>query len=477
MSRRKTRLSSKLSMESNSVDNSKDNYSSMENNQQSNSVSSDSSPGQGNVNIGTDPVLSMLTQMQADQKADRKAMLERLDKIDKKLNSNSESLAEVRLSVENIQKWKADREQFETDFTLKTNEIQIDVNILKQDLQEAKSNLCKLQSNYDSLHEYTLRMECHSRRDNLILDGIPETPGETDHDCYLKLVNVFEQNLQIPRDSDIKIVRCHRLGPSPPPGGHRRPRPIIFKFHWYGDRTLIWSRKHLLAKTDLFLSENFAPVIEQRRRILNPIFKAARAKKMKARLVLDKLVIEGKSYSVSNLDELPGDLDPRKLATPSKNNITAFYSAASPLSNFHAAEIRDADGTVYSTCEQYYQHRKALYHNDDVQATLIMKCKTPHEAYKAGQNIKNQNDSDWYKKDLAKSQMYKCCLAKFDQNDHLKQFLVQTGESVLVEASPWDKRWGVGISMTNPAIFDKAQWGNSQNWMGDILSRIRDELS
>lgn len=384
---------------------------------------------------------------------------------------------ETRLST--MEQSMNDRAAFEVNIQTKTDKIESDLDTLTKALSETRKALDVLQSKFNNLYEQTQSIDCHGRRNNLILHGIPESDGEIDLNCYQKVVSILKQELGITNADSIRISRCHRLGrPARNRTGFTRPRPIIFHLHWYGDRSLIWDKKDMLRNTQFFLTENFSPEVEQRRRKLLPIFKAAKAKNMKPKpkLVLDKLTIAGKTYTTSNLDQIPDDLNPEKIATPSQNNITAFYSSASPLSNFYPTQVSDEDGTQYFSSEQYYQHRKALFHNDDIQATAIMKCSTSHAAYQEGKKVKGQDNSDWFKTDLAKKQMLKCCLRKFFSDEHLKEFLLNTGETDLVEASPFDKYWGVGIKLSDPAIFDKAQWSGSKNYMGEILTNVREQL-
>ena len=109
--------------------------------------------------------------------------------------------------------------------------------------------LVKLQTQQD-LKEYVLRLEGQARRDNLVIDGIPEEGGETDRDCYNKVVNVLTK-MEVPNALDIKIIRCHRLGNLRNSNG--RPRPIIFKLHWYGDRSNIWEHRRNLKGSNLYI--------------------------------------------------------------------------------------------------------------------------------------------------------------------------------------------------------------------------------
>lgn len=51
--------------------------------------------------------------------------------------------------------------------------------------------------------------------------------------------------------------------------------------------------------------------------------------------------------------------------------------------------------------------------------------------------------------------------------------LLETGDRLLVEASPYDKIWGVGYSAANAAA-NEGNWG--ENLLGKALMRVRDRL-
>ena len=72
--------------------------------------------------------------------------------------------------------------------------------------------------------------------------------------------------------------------------------------------------------------------------------------------------------------------------------------------------------------------------------------------------------------------MYNAVYEKFRQNDNLRAFLLSTGKSQLIEASPTDTTWGVGISVQNEAVFDQDQW-RGKNLAGKIMARVRQTLS
>ena len=66
--------------------------------------------------------------------------------------------------------------------------------------------------------------------------------------------------------------------------------------------------------------------------------------------------------------------------------------------------------------------------------------------------------------------------AKFGQNGHLKAFLLATGNRVLVEASPYDRVWGIGLSADSPDIDNPRQW-QGENHLGFALMEVRDLLA
>ena len=83
------------------------------------------------------------------------------------------------------------------------------------------------------------------------------------------------------------------------------------------------------------------------------------------------------------------------------------------------------------------------------------------------------NKEQW--EQVARDVVYKGCYAKFTQNQDLKQALLATAGTTLVEASPEDRIWGIGLRKTDPRALNRATWRGT-NWLGEILTKVREDL-
>ncbi|MCB1178189.1 MAG: NADAR family protein [Leptospiraceae bacterium] len=127
----------------------------------------------------------------------------------------------------------------------------------------------------------------------------------------------------------------------------------------------------------------------------------------------------------------------------------------------------------YLTAEHWMMAEKARLFNDKENFELIIKSNHPSEVKKLGRQIKNFNPELW------NENKYKIVIEgnflKFNQNKDLKNFLLQTGNKVLVEASPEDKIWGIGLSENDPDIYNIKNW-KGENLLGFSLMEVRDRL-
>jgi ribA/ribD-fused uncharacterized protein len=346
---------------------------------------------------------------------------------------------------------------------------------LSNELKEAKATIDDMKSTCSNLKEHQLSLDSYMRRDNLLFENIPEDDNEG-LDCRDRIFTFMKDELKMDPDvvSKIMIVRCHRLGRKPQVQTQKRPRTIICRFHYYGYRQEVWNKRSNLAGKAFRLSEDFPKEIVSRRNMLAPIMFEARRQGSKASMVADKLIIDNNNYTVGTLGTLPASLDPFKVSTRLIGEKSLeFYGSLSPLSNFHPAAFQSLSGIKYKHTEQHLHHNKALLFDDQITAAKIMASDSPSECKSLGNKVKNFNLDKW--KTSAKDIMKAGLMCKFSQNPRCFKALELTGKRRIIEASPWDTLWGVGLSMKDENLGNENYWKGA-NWMGNTLEEVRTEL-
>ena len=119
-------------------------------------------------------------------------------------------------------------------------------------------------------------------------------------------------------------------------------------------------------------------------------------------------------------------------------------------------------------------YHKAKLFGDNQACERVLGASNPGEAKAIGREVIGFNQELWNEKRF--EIVVNANLAKFSQNKELSQFLLSTGNRVLVEASPVDKIWGIGLSQDNPASGNPNTW-KGMNLLGFALMEVRDQLS
>jgi ribA/ribD-fused uncharacterized protein len=131
------------------------------------------------------------------------------------------------------------------------------------------------------------------------------------------------------------------------------------------------------------------------------------------------------------------------------------------------------DGVTYPTAEHWMMAGKAKLFGDTVAFEKIVVAKTPAAAKKIGRLVQNFDPELW---DRHKFELVVTGNGhKFSRHPALKDFLLATGEQVLVEASPMDKVWGIGMAAESLAAKNPASWKGS-NLLGFALMEVREKL-
>lgn len=133
----------------------------------------------------------------------------------------------------------------------------------------------------------------------------------------------------------------------------------------------------------------------------------------------------------------------------------------------------EVDGVSYRTAEHWMMAGKAKLFGDEEALAKIVGATRPSDAKRIGRLVKNFDSEVWDR------QKFGLVVAgnwhKFSQHGALKDFLLATGESVLVEASPRDRVWGIGLAADHPAAKNPAGW-KGENMLGFALMEVRDKL-
>jgi ribA/ribD-fused uncharacterized protein len=131
------------------------------------------------------------------------------------------------------------------------------------------------------------------------------------------------------------------------------------------------------------------------------------------------------------------------------------------------------DGITYSCAEQYMMAEKARLFGDEERLAGILQAKHPMEMKGLGRAVENFDNGIW------ESHCYgivkRASLAKFSQNPRLGEYLKLTKNRILVEASPRDCIWGIGLGEAHPHANNPVKWKGT-NLLGFALTEARDEL-
>lgn len=118
-------------------------------------------------------------------------------------------------------------------------------------------------------------------------------------------------------------------------------------------------------------------------------------------------------------------------------------------------------------------YQKALLFNDHKHARQILGVSDPHKVKMIGRQVRPWNQDVWDRECV--HIVAAGNLAKFTQNPELLSKLLDTGNTTLVEASPYDATWGVGLAADDPNIHDPRRW-RGRNLLGVILTELREFL-
>ena len=163
-------------------------------------------------------------------------------------------------------------------------------------IDELKKGVKSLTKQAEYEKERAIKLESHSRRNNLNFFNIPEQRDESFENSETILRKFMAAELKISKEDvdDISFERVHRIGKSSLTDS--KPRPLIAKFTYHKDKEFVISQAKNLRDTNFTVARDFPKEIVDKRKLLLPTLEDARKKGHTATLVYDKLYINGQLY-------------------------------------------------------------------------------------------------------------------------------------------------------------------------------------
>lgn len=155
----------------------------------------------------------------------------------------------------------------------------------------------------------------------------------------------------------------------------------------------------------------------------------------------------------------------------SEETFTFFYTG--PFSQWKVCKFSTDEGVIFTSAEQYMMYKKAKLFNDTKTAKMIMEATKPKDQKALGRLVKNFDKQKWDA--VARDIVYNGNYHKFKQNPDLWRSLELTKGTTLVEASPTDRIWGIGLDAKDKRCLSRDTWLGT-NWLGEVLVKVRDDL-
>ncbi|MGX1810403.1 NADAR family protein [Nocardia sp. NPDC055321] len=131
------------------------------------------------------------------------------------------------------------------------------------------------------------------------------------------------------------------------------------------------------------------------------------------------------------------------------------------------------DGQRYGSAEHFMMGEKARLFGDEEMRARVLASETPADAKRIGRAVRGFDQDAWvaHRYDI----VLRGSIAKFGQHPELRDFLLATGDKVLVEAAPRDTIWGIGLGAENPDAARPERW-RGENLLGFALMDARETL-
>lgn len=134
----------------------------------------------------------------------------------------------------------------------------------------------------------------------------------------------------------------------------------------------------------------------------------------------------------------------------------------------------EVEGVRYASAEHFMMASKARVFGDDDALARVLRSPDPAAAKRIGREVRGFDSALWQARSF--ELVVEGNLHKFRANRELGDYLLSTAPALLVEASPRDRIWGIGLGPSNPDARDPTRW-RGRNLLGFALTEVRRQLA
>lgn len=154
------------------------------------------------------------------------------------------------------------------------------------------------------------------------------------------------------------------------------------------------------------------------------------------------------------------------------HNEKAIFFYWGPFDQWFPAPFT-LEGNSYDSVEHWMMAEKARFFGDQETLQLILAAPSAEEAKALGRQVRGFDAVAWAK--VARDVVFRGNVEKFSL-PLFREFLLGTTGITLIEASPTDCIWGIGLASDDDARFSRQQW-RGRNWLGEVLMAVRMHLN
>lgn len=364
-------------------------------------------------------------------------------------------------AIETLNALKIDNGNFEGPGYISRNEWRQQ----KHRIDEAHERISSMEMSVDTCVKKADSVDLVMRKSNIIIDQLSEHDGE---DLFARLMGIFSNTLRWEDLSQVKIVRVFRLGVKRVGGP---PRKVLLELDCPISRDFLLANARLITKSGndgkpYYLNDDIPEELRRWKTDVQKYMRYMEKKGHRIEKVGEDMMIDGRRWRMSDLNNLPEGQRFMDSRTISQNGRVAFQSSVSPLSNLYHCQLR-IDGQIFKSTEHAYNYLKCTHHGLTQLAQDVKQQPTSYKAMNLGKGV--TENAEWLNKRI--EVMERLVKSKVEQVPIFRDTLKKTTNSRLVENS-WSHFWGSGCNFLADVVWDGTYKG--QNQFGRLLERVRD---